>query len=100
MDQQTKLVIFQAQVANVRSLRSAMRQAHRSINEGLRDRNQPKIDAFTRAYALMFCAWAEANFSKVLHTPYGFEIDEIGQNSIRESKWYSGDLEKMCRARY
>ena len=27
----------------------------------------------------MFCAWAEANFSKVLHTPYGFELDEIQQ---------------------
>jgi hypothetical protein len=28
---------------------------------------------------LIFCAWAEANFSKVIHTPYGFELDEINQ---------------------
>jgi len=30
-------------------------------------------------YALLFCAWAEANFSKVLHTPYGFDLGEIEQ---------------------
>ena len=79
MDQQAKLAIFEAQVSNVRSLKSAMRQVHRSINDGFRRKDQPKVDAFTRAYAMMFCAWAEANFSKVLHTPHAFEIDEIQQ---------------------
>jgi hypothetical protein len=79
MDQQSKLNIFQAQVANVRSLKTAVRQVHRSINEALRQNDKPRVDAFTRTYALLFCAWAEANFSKVLHTPYGFDLDEIAQ---------------------
>jgi len=79
MDQQAKLAVYEAQVVNVRSLASALRQVRRTINDGLRSNDQPKIDAFTRTYALMFCAWAEANFSKVVHTPHGFEIDEIQQ---------------------
>jgi hypothetical protein len=79
MDQQAKLQIFEAQVANVRSLKTAMRQVHRSINEALRQNDKPSLDTFTRIYALLFCSWAEANFSKVLHTPYGFNLDEIAQ---------------------
>ncbi|WP_159820010.1 hypothetical protein [Cyanobium sp. Copco_Reservoir_LC18] len=27
--------------------------------------------------ALLFCAWSEANLSKLIHTPYGFELSEI-----------------------
>lgn len=79
MDQVTKLAIFQAQVKNVRSLESAMRQIHRSINDGYRKNAKPQVAALTRVYAQMFCAWAEANFSKVLHTPYGFDVDEVEQ---------------------
>jgi hypothetical protein len=33
----------------------------------------------TKVLALVFCAWVEANFSKVIHTPYGFNLDEIRQ---------------------
>lgn len=79
MDQNARLAIFQAQVANVRGLKTAMRQVHRSINAALRTNNQPTVQAFTKVYALLFCAWAEANFSKVIHTPYGFDLDEITQ---------------------
>ena len=79
MDQATKLVIFQSQTKNVRALRTAMRQAHRSINAGLRENDLPTVEAFTKIYALLFCAWAEANFSKVLHTPHGFDLIEIAQ---------------------
>ncbi|MEM9670692.1 MAG: hypothetical protein AAF950_17390 [Pseudomonadota bacterium] len=79
MDQDARLVIFQAQVKNVRSLKSALRQIRRSINASLRGKDQPAVDTLTKTYALLFCAWAEANFSKVVHTPYGFDLDEIGQ---------------------
>lgn len=79
MDNQAKLQVYQAQVMNVRSLATAMRQAHRSINEALRRSDSPRVEAFTKMYALLFCAWAEANFSKVLHTPHGFDADEIAQ---------------------
>jgi hypothetical protein len=79
MDHTAKLAVFQSQTENVQSLKTAMRQVHRSVNDALRANDQPRVEAFTKIYALLFCAWAEANFSKVLHTPYGLEIDEIEQ---------------------
>jgi len=62
MDQTAKLAVFQAQVKNVRSLKTAMSQVHRTINDALRANDQPRAKAFTKIYALMFCAWAEENF--------------------------------------
>ena len=56
-----------------------MKLLHRSVNDALRANDRPRADAFSKMYALLFCSWAEANFSKVLHTPHGFEIDEIKQ---------------------
>jgi hypothetical protein len=79
MDQEAKLQIFKAQTENVRSLMSSMRQVHRSVNEALREEDTVRITTFTKTYALLFCGWSEANFSKVLHTPYGFELTEISQ---------------------
>ncbi len=79
MDQESKLAVFQAQVKNVRSLKISLRQAHRSVNDALRSKDQVRASTFTKVYALLFCSWSEANFSKVIHTPYGFEIDEIVQ---------------------
>ncbi len=56
-----------------------MKQVHRAINAALRSNNQPTSQAFTKVYALLFCGWTEANFSKVIHTPHGFELNEIAQ---------------------
>lgn len=79
MGQNAKFAIFQAQTANVRSLKTAIRQVRRLINAALRANDQPTVQAFTKVYALLYCAWAEANFSKLVHTPYGFDLDEIAQ---------------------
>lgn len=79
MDQEQKLAIFHAQTQNVRGLKSAMRQVHRSINAALRSDQSTTAEALTKVYALLFCGWAEANFSKIIHTPYGFELHEIAQ---------------------
>jgi hypothetical protein len=84
MDHEAKLAIFQSQTQNARALKVAMRQVHRSINSALRRGNEPANIAFTKIYAFLFCAWAEANFSKVIHTPYGFDISEIDQ--IKKAK--------------
>ncbi|WP_189381883.1 hypothetical protein [Gemmobacter nanjingensis] len=84
MDQAAKLAVFQSQVQNARSLKTALLQVHRCVNEALRSNDQARVSAFTKTYALIFCSWAEANFSKIIHTPYGFEIDEIRQ--IQEAK--------------
>ena len=79
MNQAEKLAIYRAQTQNVRSLRADMQQVRRVLNESLRLNNTTQTVAFTKIYALTFCSWAEANFSKVLHTPYGFSLSEIAQ---------------------
>jgi hypothetical protein len=37
-------------------------------------------------YAITFSAWAEANFSKIVHTPYGFSVNEISQILLRRDR--------------
>jgi hypothetical protein len=95
VDHQAKLIIFQSQTKNVQAVRTSMRQVHRSINAALRNNNEAAITAFTKIYALLFYAWAESNFSKVINTPYGFDPTEIEQvqgaknQGIREA-WKKG----------
>jgi len=92
MNQEQRLAIFEAQTQNVRGLKSSMKQVHRSINAALRSDQTATSEALTKVYALLFCGWAEANFSKIIHTPYGFELDEIVQIKQR-----SGDDGKMVK---
>lgn len=79
MDQAARLTVFQAQTQNVRALRTAIKQVHRNVNASLRARDASSASTYTKIYSVLFCAWAEANFSKLVHTPYGFDLDEIGQ---------------------
>jgi hypothetical protein len=79
MNNAARLAIFQAQVQNVRSLRSARKHVSRAINSALRNSDDAMADVHTKVLAQLFCAWAEVNFSKVVHTPHGFTLDEIKQ---------------------
>ncbi len=79
MDQHQRLEVFQAQTSNTRGLRTAMRQVHMLINAAYRRNDEPGVKALTKVYAFLYCSWAEASFSKMVHTPYGFELDEIVQ---------------------
>ena len=79
MNNTQKLIVYQCQVKNVRALESSINHLRRSINSALRENREPISLSFTKLYAITFCAWAEANFSKVVHTPYGFNLDEIRQ---------------------
>jgi hypothetical protein len=79
MDNAARLQVFQAQTKNVRMLDQARKQISRAINHALRRGDTISIQVHTKVLALVFCAWVEANFSKVIHTPYGFTLDEIYQ---------------------
>jgi hypothetical protein len=79
MDEKDRLTVFRAQTVNVRKLERVRRHLTRSINYGIRKGDTVSAEVHTRCLALVFCAWAEANFSKLIHTPYGFSIDEIEQ---------------------
>lgn len=79
MNQDQKLQVFQAQVLNVRELEQAWRHIKRSINSDLVANNHTSARIHTKTLALIYCAWSEAIFSKLIHTPYGFELGEIEQ---------------------
>lgn len=79
MNNAARLAIFQAQVQNVRSLGSARKHVRRAINSALRNNDDKMAGVHTKVLAQLFCAWAEANFSKVVHTPHGFTLNEIRQ---------------------
>lgn len=79
MDNQTKLDIFKAQTINVRELIKARTQVTRAINDALRNNKLPSVEALTKSLVLIYIAWSEALFSKIIHTPYGFENWEIEQ---------------------
>lgn len=79
MDFADALSIFRAQTSNTRALRATMGHVRRSINFALRTNDEATAVSFTKLHALTFCAWAEANFSKVIHTPHGFSLNEIEQ---------------------
>jgi hypothetical protein len=77
MDRTAQLRVFEAQTANVKRLEGALRQVRRSINHAIRRRDEASEGAHTLVLALLYCAWLEALFSKLIHTPYGFELGEI-----------------------
>ncbi len=79
MHENDRLAVFRAQTRNVRSLSQVRTHLTRSINYGLRKGDSAAVAVHTRCLALVFCAWVEANFSKLIHTPYGFALDEIEQ---------------------
>jgi hypothetical protein len=85
MDQQERLAIFRAQTENVRELTKAWAHVNRQINGLLVQKNQAAARIHTKILALIYCALAEALFSKVIHTPHGLELDEIEQIKIAAS---------------
>ncbi len=82
MNHQEQLEVFHAQTANVRELNKAWRHVQRTINSDLATDNLASAKMHTKLQALLFCAWAEANFSKLVHTPHGFDLKEIEQIKI------------------
>lgn len=79
MNQNSRLAVYQAQTKNVQEIDKVRKQINRAINDALKRGDKNAVQALTKTMALVFCTWVEANFSKVIHTPYGFSLDEIQQ---------------------
>lgn len=79
MTRADQLAVFKAQTSNVRELESAWKHLQRTINSNFIKDNDKSAKLHTKMLALVFSAWAEANFSKLIHTPHGFNLDEIHQ---------------------
>lgn len=69
--------VFSIQTENVRELEKSWEQGNRLINESLRARNQAAITIQTKLMALLFSAYTEAIFSKLIHTPHALTKAEI-----------------------
>jgi hypothetical protein len=79
MNEKDRLAVFEAQTVNVRKLEQVQTHLTRSINLAFRKGDRSSAEVHTRCLALVFCAWVEANFSKLIHTPHGFTLNEIEQ---------------------
>lgn len=84
------LQIFQASVENVKELKKQKKVLSRLFNKSIKENDHSSFEALKRLYALLYSAFAETSFLKIIHTPYGFTEEEIGQfQDLRnlEEKW-------------
>lgn len=62
---------------NVRVLESARRQINIKINDLLRNgKDEFSLKIQTKVYLLIYSAWTEACLVKLIHTPFGFTLEE------------------------
>lgn len=84
------LDIYYASTENVKELKSKRRILKRMINHSIKYGHEAEISALTQLYALLYSAFAETSFLKLIHTPHGFnefEIKDIFRRHNLEEKW-------------
>lgn len=84
------LEIYKASVKNVRGLKSSRKKIKQFINLSIKNNKKDIIPVLTKNYALLYSAFAETCFLKMIHTPYGFSDTKIKQISSQrnlEKKW-------------
>lgn len=84
------LDIYRASCQNIRELKSKRKIIHKMMNKSIRKGAISEIDTITKLYALLYSAYAETSFLKLIHTPYGLtdsEIDVIQNQRNLEDKW-------------
>lgn len=79
MQEQQRVDVFRAQTKNVQELERSWKHINRQLNALLLTNNHVAAHVNTKILALIYCALAEALFSKILHTPKGLTLDEIQQ---------------------
>lgn len=79
MQEQQRVDVFRAQTKNVQELERSWKHINRQLNALLLTSNDVAVHVNTKILALVYCALAEALFSKILHTPKGLTLDEIQQ---------------------
>lgn len=73
------LEIYKAQTTNLKSLENAWKEINKNINLAIVTNNDNLLKILTKQSILIYCAYAETSFSKLIHTPYGLSIDKIKQ---------------------
>jgi hypothetical protein len=83
--------IFSIQTENVKELEKAWEQGNRLVNESLRTNDKAATAIQTKLMALLFSAYTEAIFSKLIHTPNALTQSEIDSlKNMFKSNSYSG----------
>ena len=70
MNEVERAAIFNAQTENVRELERAWQNINRQINSLILAKDEKGVEVNSKMLALLYCALAEATFSKLIHTPY------------------------------
>ena len=60
-------------------MEKAWTNTKRAINRDLARNSFASANLHTKLLALIYSAWSESAFLKVIHTPHGFQLDEIRQ---------------------
>ena len=90
MPNQSTHEFYKAYVINVKDFLIAENEIRRTINRALKERNQLSINVQTKLYGLLYSTYSEANFMKMILTPYGFEqvfVEEILKQESIQQKW-------------
>ncbi len=82
--------IYKACCENQRYIKSQAKTIKRMINNAILYGRSAEITALTKMYALLYSAFAEVSFLKLIHTPYGLSEDmilDIQKQKNLEEKW-------------
>lgn len=82
--------VYRASCQNTKEIKKHATSIKRMINAALRKNRMMEVETLTKTYALIYSAYAEVSFLKVIHTPYGFSenyIQQIQAQRNLEEKW-------------
>lgn len=82
--------VYRACVDNVRELKKHRRRLVMLANRAIREKNTADLDTLTKFYSLLFSAYAENSFLKLIHTSKAFTLQEIADIQSKrnlEEKW-------------
>jgi hypothetical protein len=84
------LVVYKSCVANVRELKMQRKNLTQLFNKAVINKDNQSFEVLTKLYALLYSAFAETCFLKMIHTPYGFDqtfITQIKSKKNLEEQW-------------
>lgn len=82
--------IYVASCKNEKRIKNEVRQLNQALNNAIKNNRHQAIETLTPILALLYSAYAEVAFIKMIHTPYGFEssyIEQILSQRYLEEKW-------------
>ena len=82
--------VYIASTSNVKYLKKQRNRIKKLVNRAIRERNEEDLSCLTKIYALLYSAYAETSFLKLINTPGAFTESEIQQVKMArnlEEKW-------------